>query len=307
MPVILPEGLPARNALLSDGVVVTGHAAPLKVALVNLMPRKIDTEFHIARMLAASAHTIDVTLLLPSGHAPKTTHGDHISRYYRCWEEVADRHFDGLIVTGAPVEHLPFEEVDYWPSLKQLFDWSATHVGHSLYICWAAQAALYHAHGIGKRGLTAKAFGVFEQDVRTRHHPLVRGMGPIMTTPVSRHTTVDQRDIDGVADLTTIASSRTTGPCLVADDGRRASYMFNHLEYEADTLVREYRRDLAAGLEIRPPVNLNLRSRPSRTAPPSWQRDAGLFFHNWVVGLARHRHVGHCRPDDPCGGFKLVG
>jgi homoserine O-succinyltransferase len=304
---MLPEGLPARNALIGEGVVVTGHAAPLKLALVNLMPRKIDTEFQIARMLAASPHTVDVTLLLPSGHEPKTTHGDHIRRFYRPWEEVADLRFDGLIVTGAPVELLPFEAVDYWPSLTGLFDWARGHVGESLYICWAAQAALYHAHGVGKRELDAKAFGVFEQPLATRHHRLVRGMGPVMTTPVSRHTTVDGRDIDEVADLVTVAGSRTTGPCLVADDQRRAAYMFNHLEYEADTLLREYRRDLAAGLDTRPPANLDLRARASLDCAPPWQRDAGLFFHNWVVAMARRRCCDDCRPDDPCGGYRLAG
>jgi homoserine O-succinyltransferase/O-acetyltransferase len=307
MPVMLPEGLPARNALIGEGVVVTGHAAPLRLALVNLMPRKIDTEFQIARMLAASPHTVDITLLLPSGHDPKTTHGDHIRRFYRPWEEVADRDFDGLIVTGAPVELMPFEAVDYWPSLTGLFDWAGTHVGESLYICWAAQAALYHGHGIDKRTFGAKAFGVFDQPLATRHHRLVRGMGTAMTTPVSRHTTVDPRDIDDVRDLVTIAGSRATGPCLVADDKRRAAYMFNHLEYEADTLIREYRRDLAAGLDIRPPANLDLKSRTTQGATPPWQRDAMLFFQNWVVAMARRRCAGNCRPDDPCGGFRLAG
>ena len=286
---------------------MTGHVAPLKLALVNLMPRKIDAEFQISRLLSASPHTVDVTLLLPSGHDSKTTHGDHIRRYYRCWEDVADLKFDGLIVTGAPVELLPFDAVNYWSSLTALFDWAEAHVGESLYICWAAQAALNHAHGIGKRELAAKSFGVFEQPLRTRRHQLVRGMGPVMTTPVSRYTTVDQRAIDAVGDLVTIAASRATGPCLLADERRRAAYMFNHLEYEADTLIREYRRDLATGLDTRPPANLKLRSRSRRDNTPPWQRDARLFFQNWVVAVARRRQTNNCRLDDPRDGFRLAG
>ncbi len=307
MPVMLPEGLPARNALIGEGVVVTGHAAPLNVALVNLMPRKIDTEYQITRMLAASPHTMKVSLLLPSGHDPKTTRGDHLKRFYRCWEDVADQDFDGLIVTGAPVELMPFGEVNYWPSLTVLFDWAETHTRSSLYICWAAQAALHHAHGIGKRELPTKAFGVFEQAVQRRDHPLVRGMGPKITTPVSRHTTVGQNDIDAVESLTTIAASRASGPCLVADDRRHATYMFNHLEYEADTLIREYRRDLAAGLDIRPPVNLKLRARGMRYDKTPWQRDANLFFQNWIVDMARRRQTDGCGVDDPCGPWRLAG
>ncbi len=307
MPVILPEGLPARSALIGEGCVTTGHPAPLKVALVNLMPRKIDSEFQIARLLAASAHTIEVSLLLPSGHEFKTTHGDHIRRFYRRWEEVSDTAFDGLIVTGAPVERLPFEAVNYWASLTALFDWADACVGHSLYICWAAQAALHHAHGIGKRELAAKAFGVFEQTNRARHHPLVRGMGPGIMTPVSRHTTVDQHDIDQVDDLVTVVASQATGPCLVADETRRAAYMFNHLEYEADTLVREYRRDLAVGLDIRPPANLALHGRAAHAAATPWQRDATLFFHNWVAMVVQHRRSGRCRAHHPCDGLRLAG
>jgi homoserine O-succinyltransferase/O-acetyltransferase len=307
MPIILPEGLPARNALIGDDVVVTGHAAPLRVALVNLMPRKIDSEFQIARMLAASPHAVELTLVLPSGHEPKTTHGDHIRRFYRRWEEIADRSFDGLIVTGAPVEMLPFESVTYWPSLTAMFDWAHERVGQSLYICWAAQAALYHIHGIGKRALAAKAFGVYKQAVEARQHPLVRGMGPEITTPVSRHTTIDQRDIDAVADLTTIAASRATGPCLLADDRRRAAFIFNHLEYEADTLIREYRRDLAAGLDIRPPANLELKARPSHDSGVPWQRDGRLFFLNWVVAMARRRAIGEWRSACAQGDLRLAG
>lgn len=307
MPVILPEGLPARNALIAEGGVVTGHAAPLNVALVNLMPRKIDTEYQITRMLAASPHTMNVSLLLPSGHDPKTTRGDHLQRFYRRWEDVADQKFDGLIVTGAPVELMPFDEVNYWPSMTALFDWAETHTRSSLYICWAAQAALYHAHGIDKHELPAKAFGVFEQTVQARDHALVRGMGPAITTPVSRHTTICQNDIDMVGGLTTIAASRASGPCLLADDRRHAAYMFNHLEYEADTLIREYRRDLAAGLDIRPPVNLRLQARRSRQDKSPWQRDANLFFQNWIVHMARRRLTDGCGADDPCDALRLAG
>jgi len=307
MPIILPEGLPARNALIGEGLVVTGHASPLKVALVNLMPRKIDSEFQIARMLAASPHAVEISLLLPSGHESKTTDGAHLRRFYRCWEEVADTAFDGLIVTGAPVEKLPFEAVDYWSSLSAMFEWANARVGHSLYICWAAQAALYHAYRIGKHDLPAKAFGVFEQTNQARRHPLVRGMGQVITTPVSRHTTVEQGEIDAVANLVTVAASRATGPCLIADDTRRAAYIFNHLEYEADTLIREYRRDLAAGLDICPPVNMDLPARTARCSGTPWQRDATLFFHNWLAMVARERQGCRCRPDDPCGGFRMAG
>lgn len=294
MPVILPKGLPARDVLIGEGADVVGGKAPLNVALVNLMPHKIDVERQFARLFADCSQTIDLSLLMPSGHQPKHTDSDHIRRFYRCWEEVADTEFDGLIVTGAPVELLPFGSVDYWRSLTALFDWADDHVGQSHYICWAAQAALFYRHGIMKRPLPSKAFGVFAQKLRMPNHWLVSGMDHAMTTPVSRHTTVDQQDIDDIDDLVTVAASDQSGPCLVVDGSRRASYMFNHLEYEADTLAREYRRDHNAGLDTSPPANLDLHA-PSSCAGSPWRRDAQIFFSNWAMALERRCHVATLR------------
>ncbi|MEM7121069.1 MAG: homoserine O-succinyltransferase [Pseudomonadota bacterium] len=288
MPIVLPNELPARDILVGEGVAVTAHEAPLKVALVNLMPQKPATERQFARLLAHSPFAVDLTLLLPSGYEPKTTGHDHLKRFYQRWEDVAHHRFDGLIVTGAPVELLPFGAVTYWRSLARLFDWADDHVGLSLYVCWAAQAALFHRHGIRKEPLPRKVFGLYQQDIEDSGHWLVRGLGGRMTTPVSRHTTVDQRAIDDVDDLVTLAASNETGPCLLADEQRSAAYMFNHLEYEADTLWNEYHRDATAGLDTREPLNMKARKRDALGRPP-WWRDSRVFFDNWVGAMARRR------------------
>ena len=288
MPIVLPDDRPARDTLIGEGVAVTAHEAPLKVALVNLMPQKPATERQFARMLAQSPFAVDLTLLLPSGYRPKTTGYDHLERFYRRWEDVAHHCSDGLIVTGAPVELLPFGSVTYWRSLARLFDWADDHVGQSLFVCRAAQAALFHRHGILKRPLPQKAFGLYPQPLGVRNHWLVRGMGDRMSTPVSRHTTVDQSAIDDVEDLVTLAGSPETGPCLLSDDQRGAAYMFNHLEYEAETLWQEYHRDVDAGLEIRQPVNL-VTSKHDALGRPPWWRDARVFFDNWIGAMVRRR------------------
>ncbi len=308
MPIVLPDELPARNTLIGEGVAVTAHEAPLKVALVNLMPQKSTAERQFARMLAFSPFAVDLTLLLPSGYKPKTTGHDHLRRFYQRWEDVAHHRFDGLIVTGAPVELLPFGAVTYWRSLTRLFDWADDHVGQSLYVCWAAQAALFHRHGILKRPLRQKAFGLYPQSLGNGGHWLVRGMGDRMTTPVSRHTTVDQQAIDRVGDLVTLAGSPETGPCLLSDDQRSSAYMFNHLEYEADTLWQEFRRDASSSPDIPQPANMTTHKRDALGRPP-WWRDARVFFDNWVGAMARRRCaaiVPHRLPQQPVVSRQLL-
>lgn len=278
MSIKLPAGLPAADRLREEGITVaddgSGLSRPvLRIALVNLMPRKEATELAFARLLAQTGHAVELTLLVPANYQPRNVSAEHIEHYYRRWPEIRDEAFDGLIVTGAPVETLRFEEVSYWNEIREIFGWAKTNVGRALYICWAAQAALYASRGIGKHMLPEKAFGVFEQTVRAPSSPLVRGMGLRFPVPVSRHTAISEQALVA-AGLTPLVRSAETGACLIEDGENRAVYLFDHLEYDGDTLQREYDRDREAGKAIAPP----------RVAQPGWpwQPYAALFFRNWL-------------------------
>ncbi len=262
MPVILPPELPARPTLVGEGVEVLspGEAKrlqlrPLRIALLNLMPTKAKTETQIARMLGGTPFQIDLTLFVPDGYAPKTTPAGHMAAFYRRFSEIRDRQFDGLIVTGAPVETLPFEEVSYWDELTRILDWSRSHVRRSFYICWAAQAALQHFHGVPKHGLEQKLFGVFRHRVVKPDADILRGFGDGFAVPVSRHTEVRAADLPSGCGVEILAHSTEAGLCLLEESARGAFYMFNHLEYDTDTLRDEYLRDLEAGKPIGLPKN----------------------------------------------------
>jgi len=294
MPIKLPNGLPASEALRNEGVpVVTGawsgpHSGrPLRIVLLNLMPQKAITETQIARQLGTSAHRVELTLIVPGSYRSKTAPPEHMAAFYRPWQSVRDQDFDGLIVTGAPVETLPFEEVTYWDELTAIFDWAQARVGRSFYICWAAQAALYHAHGVPKHPLDRKMFGVFRQQAGTPGAALMQGLERGFPTPVSRHTEVRVGDLPRDRGLDVLASSPEAGLCLVEDRPRRAIYVFDHLEYDSDTLRSEYRRDLVAGREIALPRNYFPDDDPARAPVNGWCNPAKRLFGNWLDQIAR--------------------
>ena len=293
MSIVLPNGLPALEMLAQEGIDVRGRPShggatrpgTLRIALLNLMPMKPVTEAQFARLLGAGPYDVELTLLLPDGYEPKTVPPAYLRRFYRRWSEVRDWTFDGLIVTGAPVETLPFREVLYWNQLTQIFDWSQSHIGNSFHICWAAQAALHYFHEVPKHALPRKAFGVYRHRVRNWGVPLMRGFGAELAIPVSRHTEVRAADLPRGRGVTVLADSPETGLALLADRPRRAYYMFNHLEYDSDSLAREYRRDLAAGKPVGLPANYFPDDDPARTPVNAWRAPARLLFRNWLAEL----------------------
>ncbi|MGF1609170.1 MAG: homoserine O-succinyltransferase [Kiloniellales bacterium] len=297
MPIQLPKGLPAQRQLFREGVVAL--AAPqrraaqprpgqrrLRIALLNLMPAKAVTETQLARLLGSTPHLVELSLLVPASYRAKTADPEHLKSFYRSWPSVRGQSFDGLIVTGAPVETLPFEEVDYWPELTEILDWSQQAVGGSYLICWAAQAALYHWHGVPKHDLPEKAFGVFPHRLRAPGAALMQGFPARFPVPVSRRSETRAENLPASGAVQVLVESEESGLCLLQETERRAVYMFNHLEYDADTLPDEYRRDLAAGLPIRPPRNAFPQDDPARPPLNGWQPYGLRLFRNWLDGLA---------------------
>jgi len=282
MTIMLPDRLPAAEILRQEGFDTreTSRIEPtldrLRIGLVNLMPRKEATELAFARLLAQSGHRIELTLILPAAYQPRNTSYEHIDRHYRRWPEIRDERFDAMIFTGAPVETLPYEDVAYWSEFRDMAEWAREHVGASLYICWAAQAALHVFRGIEKTLLPEKAFGVFEQNIVGRS-PLMRGLGRSFPVPVSRHSTIERKRL-AVSGLQVLAESGSTGASIVEDRDNRAVCIFDHLEYAADTLSLEYERDRLRGLPIRPPRNIE--------AGLTWDAHAALFYRNWLDGIA---------------------
>ncbi|ARJ70202.1 homoserine O-succinyltransferase [Paracoccus contaminans] len=290
MPITLPANLPAFGILGREGVMVMtpDRAAkqdirPLRIALLNLMPKKIQTENQFARLIGATPLQIDLSLIRMSDHESRNTAADHLESFYRTFAEVAasgDR-FDGLIVTGAPVEHLPFEEVTYWDELRRVFDWSCGHVHSTFGVCWGGMAMAWHFHGLPKHALDAKAFGCFRHRNLAPASPYLRGFSDDVLIPVSRWTEVRQAEIDARGALTTLLASDQVGPCLVEDDARRL-YIFNHLEYDSGTLKEEYDRDVEAGKPIDVPANYFPEDDPARPPANRWRSHAHLLYGNWI-------------------------
>lgn len=291
MPITLPENLPAFDILRSEGVMVMtpDRAArqdirPLRIALLNLMPKKIQTENQFARLIGATPLQINLSLIRMSDHESKNTAADHMESFYRPFNEVeasGDR-FDGLIVTGAPVEHLDFEEVTYWDELRRVFDWSRTHVHSTFGVCWGGMAMAWHFHGLPKHLLDAKAFGCFRHRNLAPASPYLRGFSDDVLIPVSRWTEVRQEDIDRRPELQTLLASDHVGPCLVEDSANRTLYIFNHLEYDSGTLKDEYDRDVAAGKPIGVPENYYPDDDPTRCPSNRWRSHAHLLYGNWI-------------------------
>ncbi|MDO5621066.1 MAG: homoserine O-succinyltransferase [Paracoccus sp. (in: a-proteobacteria)] len=290
MPITLPEDLPAFDILSQEGVMVMspGRAAtqdirPLRIGLLNLMPKKIQTENQFARLIGATPLQIDFHLIRMSDHESRNTAADHLASFYRTFAEVqaSGERFDGLIITGAPVETLPYQDVTYWDELRRVFDWTQSHVHSTFGVCWGGMAMASHFHGVGKHLLTDKAFGCFRHQNLAPASPFLRGFSDDVLVPVSRWTEMRQDELDA-AGLKTLLASDEVGPCLVQDADHRALYIYNHLEYDSGTLKEEYDRDVAAGKPIALPRNYYPDDDPTRPPSNRWRSHAHLLYGNWV-------------------------
>jgi len=292
MPIKLPSSLPAFTILKREGVQVMGQRAadrqdirPLRIGLLNLMPKKIQTETQFARLIGASPLQVEFSLIRMTDHETRNTAAEHMEEFYRPFAEVAatGEKFDGLIITGAPIEHLPFEAVTYWDELKQVFDWTQTHVHSTFGVCWGGMAMINHFHQVEKHMLSAKAFGCFRHKVMEPASPYLRGFSDEFVIPVSRWTEMKQAEINAADGLTTLIASPQVGPCLVEDRAHRALYIFNHFEYDSDTLKQEYDRDMVGGTPVAVPVNYYPDDDPAKMPMNRWRSHAHLLYGNWVA------------------------
>ncbi|MGO4855216.1 homoserine O-succinyltransferase [Phaeovulum sp. W22_SRMD_FR3] len=291
MPITLPETLPAYDILSREGVMVMspGRAAmqdirPLRIGLLNLMPKKIQTENQFARLIGATPLQIDLSLIRMTDHETKNTAAEHMAEFYRPFAEVeaSGEKFDGLIITGAPIEHLDFEDVTYWDELCRVFDWTQSHVQSTFGVCWGGMAMAYHFHGLKKHVLDHKVFGCFRHSNLAPASPFLRGFSDDFVIPVSRWTEMRQPEVDALPALKTLLASDEAGPCLLEDAGHRALYIFNHFEYDSGTLKEEYDRDVTAGKPINVPCNYYPSDDPKRAPLNRWRSHAHLLYGNWI-------------------------
>lgn len=289
MPVKIPDTLPAKSVLESENIFVMGEQRalhqdirPLKIAILNLMPTKVETETQLCRLIGNSPLQVEITLLHPASYQSKNTPYEHLLNHYRTIEKVWDQKFDGLVITGAPVEQMEFEQVDYWAELQALMDWAKTHVYSTLYICWGAQAGLYHRYGVPKYPLPAKVFGVFPHRVLVSNEKLLRGFDDEFLAPHSRHTEVRRADIEQVKALKLLAESEEAGVYIVASRDGREIYVTGHSEYDPLTLKSEYERDVSKGLPINVPKNYFPEDDPRREPLVRWRGHANLLYANWL-------------------------
>ncbi len=289
MPIKIPADLPAHDVLTREGVMVMSEASaerqdirPLQIGLVNLMPKKVQTETQLARLIGATPLQIELTLIRMTDHRSKNTDAEHLEAFYRPFADARQDRFDGIIITGAPIEHLPFEAVTYWDELTEIFDWTQTNVHQTFAICWGGQAMLHHFHKVPKHMLTEKAFGVFRHRNLAPASPYLRGFSDDFAVPVSRWTENRVADLPAGRGLEVLMQSDDVGPCLIHDPRHRALYMFNHLEYDSDTLKQEYDRDATAGEPIEVPRNYYPGDDPTRPPENRWRSHAHLLFGNWI-------------------------
>ena len=289
MPIKIPNQLPATSTLTQENIFVmtetramTQDIRPLQILLLNLMPTKVVTETQLARVLGNTPLQIELELIAPSGHVSKNTSQAHMLAFYKSFEEVKHRTFDGLLITGAPVELMDFEEVNYWPELCEIMEWSKTHVHSTLHICWGAQAGLYYHYGIPKKTLDQKLFGVFQHTVEDPNFILFRGFDDKFWVPHSRNTTVDRADIEAVPGLKILAASPEAGVYAVKNDGCSQVFLMGHAEYDRDTLYKEYKRDVAAGIDIQVPANYFPDDDPDKMPLVKWRSCAHLLYTNWL-------------------------
>lgn len=289
MPIKLPSNLPAYSVLEREGVMVMDETAaarqdirPLRIGLLNLMPKKIQTETQFARLIGATPLQIELTLIRMSEHQTKTTAAAHMEAFYKTFAEVKNQKFDGLIITGAPIEHLPFAEVTYWDELREVMDWTQTNVHSTFGVCWGGMAMIHHFHGVQKHILEDKAFGCYRHLNLAPYSPLLNGFSDDLLIPVSRWTEMRSAEIDAHAGLKTLLGSDQVGPCLVEDADHNSLYIFNHLEYDSYTLKEEYDRDADTGNAIKVPVNYYPDDDPVRAPTNRWRSHAHLLYGNWV-------------------------
>ncbi|MEO6608824.1 MAG: homoserine O-succinyltransferase [Aestuariivirga sp.] len=289
MPIRIPDELPARAILEKEGVYVMGEKTanrqdirPLRIGLLNLMPNKIKTETQFARLIGATPLQVELSLIKVTGHTPKNTSQEHMLAFYDSWEDVKTQRFDGLIITGAPIEQMPFEDVTYWKEMEQIFEWTKTHVHSTLNICWAAQAALRYFHGVPKHALPKKAFGIYEHKNLNPSSPLLRGFSDDFCMPVSRWTEVRKSDLPKSAGLEILLEADDMGLCLIEDARHRQVYMFNHIEYDTSSLAEEYFRDVNANKQIDKPAHYFPDNDPKHPPLNRWRGNAHLLFGNWI-------------------------
>jgi homoserine O-succinyltransferase len=289
MPINVPDRLPAIDVLRQENIFVMTESTaihqdirPLRIAVLNLMPIKQTTETQIIRMLSNSPLQIELELVHIASHISKNTPQEHLKTFYKDYREIMQHKYDGFIITGAPIEHLEFEQVDYWKEIQEIMDWTVHNVTSTLFICWAAQAGLYHFYGIPKYKLPAKMFGVFEHRVTDPMLPLVRGFDDVFMAPHSRHTEVRREDIEKIPELQIVAYSLQAGVHVVMDRNGRKIFVTGHFEYDPHTLHHEYVRDKNKGLDIDIPQNYFLNDDPSQRPVVTWRSHANLFFANWL-------------------------
>ena len=289
MPICIPNDLPAAATLKQENIFVmtqdratTQHIRPLEIVLLNLMPTKVATETQLSRVLGNTPLQVNLELMHTSTHKSKNVSEEHLLSFYKAFDELKHRKFDGMVITGAPVENMPFEEVDYWPELCEIMEWSKTNVHSTFHICWGAQAGLYYHFGINKKPLPEKLFGVFEHKADYKRSILLRGFDDTFWAPHSRHTTVTREDIEDVWDLRIIASSEKAGVYAVQTKLGRQIFVTGHSEYDPETLMNEYLRDKNAGLPIHVPENYFPNDDDTREPIVRWRSHANLLFSNWL-------------------------
>lgn len=289
MPIRIPDKLPARKTLEAEGVMVMNESEasrqdvrPLQIALLNLMPNKIRTETQIARLVGATPLQVELTLVRVGSHTAKNTSQDHLIDFYETWNDIKHRKFDGFIITGAPIEKLEFEDVNYWSELKEILDWTKTNVHSCFFICWGAMAAIKHFHNVPKHELKSKAFGVYRHKNLMPSSPYLSGFSDDFSIPVSRWTEVRAEDVKPELGLQLLMDSDVTGPCLIAEEAGKRLYIFNHIEYDSTSLKEEYDRDIENNIPIDVPHAYYPSDDPSLEPQNRWRSHAHLLFGNWI-------------------------
>ena len=289
MPIKIPNGLPAADTLQKENIFVMKETRaevqeirPLQILLLNLMPKKIETETQLSRLLGNTPLQVELELIHTKSHESKNTPAEHMLAFYKTFDEIKHRNFDGLIITGAPVEQMPFEEVEYWDELCEIMEWSKTHVHSTFHICWGAQAGLYYHFGIDKQPLPEKMFGIFPHKVDYKKSILFRGFDDTFMVPHSRHTTVRREDIEAVPELKILASSAEAGVYAISTKKGKQIFITGHSEYDAMTLNSEYQRDLSQGKPIKMPVNYFPGDDPKKKPLVTWRSCANLLYSNWL-------------------------
>ncbi|MBQ8434946.1 MAG: homoserine O-succinyltransferase [Oscillospiraceae bacterium] len=289
MPIRISHDLPAFNELRNENIFVMSKERaehqdirPLKIVILNIMPKKIETETQLMRLLSNTPLQVDIELLNLESHVSKNTPPHHLSTFYKTFEQIKDKRYDGMIITGAPVEHLEFEQVDYWEEISQIMEWSKSHVFSTLHICWGAQAGLYYHFGIKKTILPQKMFGIFEHKIEFENSQLLNGFDDVFMAPHSRHTTIERDKIEKEEQLVILASSDIAGVNIVANKNGRQYFLMGHSEYDRETLANEYFRDRNLGHEIEVPYNYFPENNPENIPVFSWRCHANLMFSNWL-------------------------